>query len=125
MPRNPAQTAVVTVSLPVSMAHQIERGREAVHRSRSEVVCEALRYYFRAQPDIGQTRKPPSRHLQRRRPPRRSWRRLPRPNRGRRIHQTLRAKPAMEAKVIGPDGKEKAVTDHAWTRIESFSGGGT
>jgi len=32
-----------------------------------------------------------------------------------RIHQTLRLTPAMEAKMIGPDGKEKAVTDHAWT----------
>ncbi|MGD0947792.1 MAG: helix-turn-helix domain-containing protein [Candidatus Binatia bacterium] len=32
-----------------------------------------------------------------------------------RIHQTLRVTPAMEAKTIGPDGKEKAVTDHLWT----------
>jgi len=32
-----------------------------------------------------------------------------------RIHQTLRVTPAMEAKMIGPDGKERAVTDHAWT----------
>ncbi len=52
MPRNPAQTAVVTVSLPVPMAKQIERSRKAAHRTRSEVVREALRYYFNAQPDI-------------------------------------------------------------------------
>jgi Arc/MetJ-type ribon-helix-helix transcriptional regulator len=52
MPRNPAHTAVVTVSLPVPMAKQIERTRKAAHRTRSEVVREALRYYFHAQPDI-------------------------------------------------------------------------
>jgi IS1 family transposase len=32
-----------------------------------------------------------------------------------RVHMTLRVTPAMEAKVIGPDGKEKAVTNHLWT----------
>ncbi len=32
-----------------------------------------------------------------------------------RVHQTLRVTPAMEAKMIGPDGKEKAVTDYLWT----------
>lgn len=52
MPRNPAQTAVVTVSLPVPMAKQIERARKSAHRTRSEVVREALRYYLHAQPDI-------------------------------------------------------------------------
>ncbi len=31
-----------------------------------------------------------------------------------RIHQTLRVTPAMEAKMVGPDGKEKAVADHVW-----------
>jgi IS1 family transposase len=35
-----------------------------------------------------------------------------------RIHQTLRVTPAMEAKMIGPDGKEKAVTDHLWTLVD-------
>lgn len=32
-----------------------------------------------------------------------------------RIHQTLRVTPAMEARVMLPDGKEKAVADHVWT----------
>lgn len=32
-----------------------------------------------------------------------------------RIHQTLRVTPAMEAKVLLPDGTEKAVADHVWT----------
>jgi Arc/MetJ-type ribon-helix-helix transcriptional regulator len=52
MPHNPHTTAVVTVSLPVPMAKQLERTRKAAHRTRSEVVREALRYYFHAQPDI-------------------------------------------------------------------------
>lgn len=52
MPRNPQTTAVITVSLPVPMARQIERTRKAAHRTRSEVVREALRYYFRAQTDV-------------------------------------------------------------------------
>ncbi|MGD0950731.1 MAG: ribbon-helix-helix domain-containing protein [Candidatus Binatia bacterium] len=47
MPRNPQTTAVVTVSLPVPMALQIERTRKAEQRSRSELVREALRDYFR------------------------------------------------------------------------------
>ncbi|MGD0947199.1 MAG: ribbon-helix-helix domain-containing protein [Candidatus Binatia bacterium] len=52
MPRNPQTTAIVAVSLPVPMAKQIERTRKAEHRSRSEVVRDALRLYFRALPDI-------------------------------------------------------------------------
>lgn len=52
MPRNPQTTTAFTVSLPVPMARQIERTRKAAHRTRSEVVREALRYYFRAQADI-------------------------------------------------------------------------
>lgn len=43
---NPKNTALVTVSLPVPMAKQIERTRKAEHRSRSELVREALRVYF-------------------------------------------------------------------------------
>ncbi len=31
-----------------------------------------------------------------------------------RIHQTLRVTPAMEAKMVLPNGKEKAVADHVW-----------
>jgi Arc/MetJ-type ribon-helix-helix transcriptional regulator len=52
MPRNPQQTAVVTVSLPVPMARQVDRRRKADNRSRSELVRDALRFYLRAQPDI-------------------------------------------------------------------------
>ena len=47
MPRNPQTTAIVAVSLPVPMAKQIERTRKAEQRSRSELVREALRDYFR------------------------------------------------------------------------------
>jgi len=32
-----------------------------------------------------------------------------------RVHQTLRVTPAMEAKMLTADGKEKAVSDHVWT----------
>jgi IS1 family transposase len=32
-----------------------------------------------------------------------------------RVHQTLRVTPAMEAKVVLPNGKEAAVADHVWT----------
>ena len=46
MPLNPRNTALVTVSVPVPIARQIERARKREHRSRSEVVREALRYYF-------------------------------------------------------------------------------
>ena len=52
MPRNPQTTAIVAVSLPVPMARQIERTRKAEHRSRSELVREALRVYFRIKADI-------------------------------------------------------------------------
>ena len=52
MPRNPQTTTVVTVSLPVPMARQVDRRCKADHRSRSELVRDALRFYLRAQPDI-------------------------------------------------------------------------
>ena len=52
MPRNPAKTAVVTVSLPKPMARLVDRRRKADHRSRSELVRDALRFYLKAQPDI-------------------------------------------------------------------------
>lgn len=52
MPRNATKTAVVTVSLPVPMAQQVDRRRKANQQSRSELVREALRFYLRAQPDI-------------------------------------------------------------------------
>ena len=47
MPINPRNTALVTVSVPRPMARQIERIRKAEQRSRSELVREALRDYFR------------------------------------------------------------------------------
>jgi Arc/MetJ-type ribon-helix-helix transcriptional regulator len=47
MPINPRNTALVTVSVPRPMALQIERTRKAEQRSRSELVREALRDYFR------------------------------------------------------------------------------
>jgi Arc/MetJ-type ribon-helix-helix transcriptional regulator len=52
MPRNPQTTAVVTISLPVPMAKEVDRRRKADHRSRSELLRDALRFYLRAQPDI-------------------------------------------------------------------------
>ena len=52
MPRNPQTTAVVTVSLPVPMARQVDRRCKANHRTRSELVRDALRFYLSAQPDI-------------------------------------------------------------------------
>lgn len=52
MPRNPQQTAVVTISLPVPMAREVDRRRKAGHRTRSELVRDALRFYLRAEPDI-------------------------------------------------------------------------
>jgi Arc/MetJ-type ribon-helix-helix transcriptional regulator len=52
MPRNPATTAVVSVSLPIPMAQQVDRRRKADHRTRSELVRDALRFYLRAQSDI-------------------------------------------------------------------------
>ena len=52
MPRNPQTTAVVTISLPVPMMKQVDRRSKAAHRSRSELVRDALRFYLQAQPDI-------------------------------------------------------------------------
>jgi Arc/MetJ-type ribon-helix-helix transcriptional regulator len=52
MPINPRNTALVTVSVPLPIARQIERRRKAEHRSRSEVVRDALRLYLKALPDI-------------------------------------------------------------------------
>jgi len=46
MPLNPRNTALVTISLPLPMARQVERTRKAEQRSRSELVREALRHYF-------------------------------------------------------------------------------
>jgi Arc/MetJ-type ribon-helix-helix transcriptional regulator len=43
---HPRNTALVTVSLPRPIARQIERVRKREHRSRSELVREALRVYF-------------------------------------------------------------------------------
>jgi len=39
-------TALLTISLPRAMADQVERIRKAEHRTRSELVREALRTYF-------------------------------------------------------------------------------
>ncbi len=39
-------TALMTVSLPREMAAQVETVRKAEHRTRSELVREALRTYF-------------------------------------------------------------------------------
>ena len=47
MPINPRNTALVTVSVPRPMVRQIERTSKAEQRSRSELVREALRDYFR------------------------------------------------------------------------------
>ena len=52
MPLNPKNTALMTVSVPLPMAKQVDRQRKADHRSRSEVVRDALRLYFKALPDI-------------------------------------------------------------------------
>lgn len=49
MPRNPQTTSVFTISLPTAIAQKIERTRKAQHRSRSELVRDAVRVYFRAQ----------------------------------------------------------------------------
>jgi Arc/MetJ-type ribon-helix-helix transcriptional regulator len=46
MPLNPKNTALVTVSVPLPIARQIERTRKRENRSRSELVREALRVYF-------------------------------------------------------------------------------
>ena len=39
----------MTISLPPEMMKQVERVRKAEHRSRSEVMREALRLYFNAE----------------------------------------------------------------------------
>ena len=44
MPRN---TATFSVSLPPEMANELERVRRSEHRTRSELVREALRTYIR------------------------------------------------------------------------------
>ncbi len=43
---NQKQTALLTISLPRAMAAQVEKIRKAEHRTRSELVREALRTYF-------------------------------------------------------------------------------
>lgn len=40
------ETTTFTVSLPPAMAREIERARKAEHRTRSELVREALRVYL-------------------------------------------------------------------------------
>ena len=42
------ETTTFTVSLPPAMAEQVERARKAEHRTRSELVREALRVYLSA-----------------------------------------------------------------------------
>ena len=42
------ETATFTISLPPAMAKQIEQAMKAEHRTRSELVREALRVYFSA-----------------------------------------------------------------------------
>ena len=44
----PRTTATVSVSLPPEMAAELDRVRKAEHRTRSELVREALRHYIRA-----------------------------------------------------------------------------
>ena len=46
MPRNPNQTAVLSISIPVPLARMVEQARKTEHRTRSGVVSEALRHYF-------------------------------------------------------------------------------
>ena len=43
-------TATVTISLPPAMAAELERIQKAEHRTRSELVREALRQYMRGAP---------------------------------------------------------------------------
>ena len=42
------ETITLTVSLPPAMAKQVERAMKAEHRTRSELIREALRVYFSA-----------------------------------------------------------------------------
>lgn len=44
----PRSTATFSISLPPEMATQLERVRKGEHRTRSELVREALRRYIRA-----------------------------------------------------------------------------
>lgn len=46
MPRNATKTSVFTVSVPATIADQVERHRKAEHRTRSQVVSDALRIYL-------------------------------------------------------------------------------
>lgn len=39
-------TATLTISLPPAMARELEKVRRAEHRTRSELIREALRLYF-------------------------------------------------------------------------------
>lgn len=56
------ETTTFTVSLPPAMAEQVERARKAEHRTRSELVREALRVYLSTRlvltesPTAGETR---------------------------------------------------------------------
>lgn len=40
--------ATMTISLPRQMIHEVERVRKSEHRTRSELIREALRAYFNA-----------------------------------------------------------------------------
>ncbi|MBI3710524.1 MAG: ribbon-helix-helix protein, CopG family [Proteobacteria bacterium] len=44
----PRTTATFSVSVPPEMAAELERVRKAEHRTRSELIREALRHYIRA-----------------------------------------------------------------------------
>ncbi|MBM3568156.1 MAG: ribbon-helix-helix protein, CopG family [Alphaproteobacteria bacterium] len=44
----PRATTVLSISLPRAMAAQLDRVRKAEHRTRSELVREALRHYVSA-----------------------------------------------------------------------------
>src|SRR2546427_12628832 len=44
------QSVTFTVSLPPAMSRQVERAMKAEHRTRSELVREALRTYLSARP---------------------------------------------------------------------------
>jgi len=59
-------TETMTVSLPPAMMEQVDRTCEAEHRTRSELVREALRLYFAQAghppaPIAAKTRRPQSR----------------------------------------------------------------
>lgn len=44
----PRTTEVLTISLPPAMARELEKAQKAEHRTRSELVRQALRDYLRA-----------------------------------------------------------------------------